>query len=58
MLKTENLLPDRAVREFKKMYEEKLGREISHTKARSLAENFINMYQLINQRYETTTEIG
>ena len=44
-----NMLPDKAISEFKKIYEEKFG-EITDDVARSKAENFISLFDLVTKK--------
>lgn len=42
-------LPDEAVREFQKIYRDKVMKDVSWNEARLHAEDFLNLYELISQ---------
>lgn len=42
-------LPDEAVKEFQKIYKNKIGKEITFNEAKIKAEKFINLFDLITK---------
>lgn len=42
-------LPDESIDEFKRIYKEKVGKEISWNEAKTYAEDFLNLFKLISQ---------
>jgi len=51
-------LPEGAIKEFQLIYKEKVGEEISYEKAKTEAENFITLYDLVTKRVKRDTNIS